>query len=319
MGLTSRVPRLLARLGFLLAVLAGAPVAVLPMAVPAAAQSGVKTIALKDGSSVAYREAGSGPRTIILVHGWSFDHRLWDKVIDRFPPGHRVIAYDLRGFGQSSKPASGYDFPGFVSDLAGLMEALRIEKAVLSGHSLGSFFIQDFAARYPEKVEALILTAPQPRTTALQLSDPLKAFVQRLDSLPKQDANGPEWRAFFAQNSPRYFMPENLASGDVERFVAQNVLAHPAALVEGFRVAFEAPALAKDHAGTRLPTLVVYGTHDIVPFPAVRQIATDYTASCVAVIERAGHTPPWEKPDAWLARVTGFIARLGEAGQGACR
>ncbi len=283
------------------------------------APAGAATVKLADGSMVNYVDAGSGDRTVILIHGWSFDHRLWSKVAGGFPAGTRVIAYDLRGFGASSKPAAGYDFAGFVSDLAGLMDALNIQKAVISGHSLGALVAQDFAAAHPARVEALVLTSPQPRTVAGTLSDPLKAFIQRMEALPKQDAAGPEWKAFFTQNSPRYFLPANLGATDVEQFLAQNALASPAALVEGFKVVFDAPALAKDHPGTKLPTLVIYGTHDIVPFPAVRQIISDHADSCISVIERSGHTPPWEAPAAWLAATVGFMDRLKEPANRRCR
>ncbi len=124
------------------------------------APAGAATVKLADGSMVNYVDAGSGDRTVILIHGWSFDHRLWSKVAGGFPAGTRVIAYDLRGFGASSKPAAGYDFAGFVSDLAGLMDALNIQKAVISGHSLGALVAQDFAAAHPARVEALVLTSP---------------------------------------------------------------------------------------------------------------------------------------------------------------
>lgn len=274
---------------------------------------------LADGSTVNFKQVGSGDRAVILIHGWSFDHRMWDKVGAQFSADYRLIAYDLRGFGASSKPGSGYDYASFVSDLAGLMDRLGIRRAVIAGHSLGALIAQDFAASYPDRVEALVLTAPQPRTVATPASDPIKAFIQRMEALPGQTASGPEWRAFFTANSPRYFLAQNLAANDVEQFLAQNTQATPVALIESFRHIFEAPALAGNHPGTKIPTLVVYGSHDIVPFPAIRQILTDHQDSCVAVIERTGHTPPWERPEAWSGVTMGFLARLKEPVARRCR
>ncbi len=69
---------------------------------------------LADGSTVNFKQVGKGSRTVILLHGWSFDHRMWDKIGAHFPADYRLIAYDLRGFGESSKPASGYDYASFV-------------------------------------------------------------------------------------------------------------------------------------------------------------------------------------------------------------
>ncbi len=118
---------------------------------------------------------------------------------------------------------------------------------------------------------------------------------------------------------PRYFLAQNLAANDVNQFLEQNTRASPAALVQSFSNIFEAPALSGNHPGTKIPTLVVYGTHDIVPFPAIRQLITDHGDSCVAVIERAGHTPPWEKPDAWSQVTMAFLARLNEPAARRCR
>lgn len=264
-------------------------------------------VRLPSGIEIAYREAGSGPRAMILVHGWSMSSRMWERVLARPPAGFRLVAYDLRGFGGSSKTPDGYDYATLGRDLGELMDALRIERAVLAGHSLGSFLIQDFAAANPGRVEALVLTSPQPRSQALAISPPIQATIDAV--APDKDR-----RAFFAVNTPRYFAPGALSPGDLDLMLAVNMEASPEALQQSFRHAFTAPALDVAPFQTRpVPALAILGTADIVPLAALRQIAMDFPGSCAALVERAGHTSPWERPERWLGVVEGFLSAPGGA------
>src|ERR1700724_3505061 len=85
-----------------------------------------------------YEDHGSG-QPVVLIHGYPLDGHSWEMqipaLLDR---GHRVIAYDRRGFGQSSQPVVGYDYDTFTADLDRLLEHLDVREAVLVGHSMGS-------------------------------------------------------------------------------------------------------------------------------------------------------------------------------------
>lgn len=272
-----------------------------------AAPSRAEMVTLPNGTELFVREAGSGPRTMILIHGWSLSSEIWSKVLADPPPNTRLLAYDIRGFGDSSKPREGYDYRALVDDLDGLMRAKGIGRAVLAGHSLGAFFIQDFAAAYPDRVEALILTSPQPRTVQLSISPPIQKLIE--DVGPDKDR-----RAFFAANTPRYFAPDVLTRQDTDALIAINMKAAPEALQATMRTAFTAAPLAADtFRASPVPTLVLVGSHDIVPLPVVRQIAADMPGSCAGIIARAGHTAMWEKPEAWMGEVTAFLGGSGGA------
>lgn len=269
--------------------------------------SRAEMVKLPNGTELFVREAGSGPRTMILIHGWSLSSEVWSKVLANPPPGIRLLAYDIRGFGDSSKPREGYDYRALVDDLDGLMRAKGIGRAVLAGHSLGAFFIQDFAAEHPDRVEALILTSPQPRTLQLSISPPIQKLID--DVGPDKDR-----RAFFVANTPRYFAPGALTPSDTAALIAVNLKAAPEALQGTMQTAFTAAPLAADTFRSRpVPTLVLVGSHDIVPLSVVRQIIADMPGSCAGIIARAGHTAMWEKPDGWIDEVTAFLGSSGEA------
>jgi len=96
-------------------------------------------------------------KTIICVHGLTANCRCWDVIAPTLAPKHRVMAVDLRGRGLSDKPPTGYSEEHHIRDLKCIMDDLHLERAVLMGHSLGGYISMGFAARYPERVERLIL------------------------------------------------------------------------------------------------------------------------------------------------------------------
>src|SRR3954464_12284860 len=85
-----------------------------------------------------YEDHGSGP-AVVLLHGWPLDSRSWEPQVHALlAAGHRVITYDRRGFGRSSRPTEGYDFDTLAADLDKLLSALDVHDATLVGFSLGT-------------------------------------------------------------------------------------------------------------------------------------------------------------------------------------
>ena len=93
-------------------------------------------------------------QSLVLIHGFTLDHRMWDDHVEAFAPGHRVIRLDLRGFGRSSMPTDPYSH---VEDVKALLSYLEIRQAVVLGLSMGGGVALDFALAYPEYTRALIL------------------------------------------------------------------------------------------------------------------------------------------------------------------
>src|SRR5699024_11153440 len=95
-----------------------------------------------------YTDQGSG-QPVVLIHGFPLNGESWGKqqaaLLDA---GHRVIAYDRRGFGQSTKTAAGSDYDTFAADLHALMEHLDLREAVLIGFSMGTGEIARYLSRY---------------------------------------------------------------------------------------------------------------------------------------------------------------------------
>ena len=101
---------------------------------------GTVTVGRENSTSIDlyYEDLGSGP-PVVLLHGWPLDSRSWEPQIHALlESGHRVIAYDRRGFGRSSRPTTGYDFDTLAGDLDKLMTELDLREATLIGFSLGT-------------------------------------------------------------------------------------------------------------------------------------------------------------------------------------
>src|SRR5437773_5680099 len=97
---------------------------------------------------IYYEDHGSG-KPVVLVHGWPLSGAAWERqVADLLGAGHRVITYDRRGFGQSSKPSIGYDYDTFTEDLHKLVTKLDLHDFALVGFSMGGGEVARYFGKY---------------------------------------------------------------------------------------------------------------------------------------------------------------------------
>lgn len=96
-------------------------------------------------------------KSILCVHGITANCRCWDVLAAALAPEFNIYAMDLRGRGQSDKPSGGYALEYHLRDINCLLDDLEIEQTVIMGHSLGAFIGLAFAAKFPQRVDRLIL------------------------------------------------------------------------------------------------------------------------------------------------------------------
>jgi pimeloyl-ACP methyl ester carboxylesterase len=117
-------------------------------------QKTINGLANVNGVSLYYEITGNGT-PIVFLHGFTCDHRNWDPQVKYFSKKYKVITYDARGHGQSSMPDT---IPySYADDLAALMDYLKIEKAVVVGHSMGGTPAFFYTFNHPDRVLALVL------------------------------------------------------------------------------------------------------------------------------------------------------------------
>lgn len=113
-------------------------------------------------AKIFVRSAGKGS-AVLLLHGYGETGDMWVPLATELARDHTVVIPDLRGLGLSSKPASGYDKKTQASDMAGVLDALKIKQADVVAHDIGNMVAFAFAAQFPERVTRVVLIdAPIP-------------------------------------------------------------------------------------------------------------------------------------------------------------
>ena len=151
---------------------------------------------------IHYEDHGTG-QPVVMIHGYPLSGRGWDKQVPALlDAGYRVITYDRRGFGQSSQPATGYDYDTFAADLNTLLEHLDLREAVLVGHSMGTGEVTRYLGRYGSaRVAKGVLVSPIP-PYLLQAGDNPDGVPQSLfDGFARAaKADTPAWMKGFLDN-----------------------------------------------------------------------------------------------------------------------
>jgi pimeloyl-ACP methyl ester carboxylesterase len=112
---------------------------------------------------IHYLRAGTGKKTLVLIHGFGDTSHMWIPLFDEFGKDYTIIAPDMRGLGDSSRPASGYDKKTIAMDIHELVKSLGFQKIDLVGHDIGLMVAYAYAAQFPNEVEKLaLLEAPIP-------------------------------------------------------------------------------------------------------------------------------------------------------------
>ncbi|HVQ40300.1 MAG TPA: alpha/beta fold hydrolase, partial [Pyrinomonadaceae bacterium] len=126
-------------------------------AVPAQKRNGITDrFASVNGVRLHYLIAGKG-EPVLLLHGYAQNSHMWRPLMAELAKSHTVIAPDLRGFGQSAKPKTGYDKKTMARDVHALATSLGIRRAMVVGHDIGLMVAYAYAAQYPTEVERVVL------------------------------------------------------------------------------------------------------------------------------------------------------------------
>jgi pimeloyl-ACP methyl ester carboxylesterase len=258
---------------------------------------------LPGGLELAYDEAGSG-LPLLLVHGWPHDRTIWAGQVGGLATYARVLAPDLRGFGESTVRGP-YTIDQYADDLVAFLDSLGIAQAVVCGLSMGGYIAFSMLRRHRDRIRGLILAD----TRASADTDEARANRARLVTLIEQEGM------------------TALASRQLEPMVARATLERQASLAETVRrmMASVPPegaigalrAMAERPDSTPLlgtidvPTLVIGGGEDsIIPPDVLRQMAASIPNSRVEILERGGHLSPLERPAAFNHVVTEFLGAL---------
>lgn len=255
-----------------------------------------------NGVRMHWREEGSGD-PVIFIHGFPFNHTVWDAQLAAVPAGWRFIAPDLRGFGQSADAGAGrYTMDLFADDIIALMDHLGAEQAVICGLSMGGYVAFSLAARYVGRVRALVLVA----TRANADSAEAKSHRQELANLARR--NGPQ--PVVDSMLPKLFSAHTRLKYPqlVEKVRTMMQQTPPETLAR----ALEGMAARKDYTAEldniNVPTMVVRGEQDeIIPAGDISAIARTVRGARHEVIALSGHLPNLEASDVFNTLLDNYL------------
>ena len=240
-----------------------------------------------------YVDVGEG-QPVVLIHGWPLSHRMWESQINALADaGYRCIAYDRRGFGDSGKPAGGYEYDTFASDLNDLITELDLHDIVLAGFSMGGGEVARYIGRYgtARVVKAMLMGAVPPfllKTDDNPDGAPKELFDGMLAGVKKDRLaflNG------FFPNFYNWDAPHDGVSDDLIPFSKWVAWGASPLGTQQCIVAFGTTDFRKDLVKFDLPTLVVHGDADrIVPFDiSGKKSAAMIKGSRLEVLKGAPH------------------------------
>ena len=274
-----------------------------------------RSVTLEGGLSLAVFEAGRSDEAapvIVFVHGLGhWTQAAWDFLVPHFETTHRVIAFDLPGFGLSAKPPSGYDLASFVRALDGVVAASGLSAYALIGHSFGGLIAAEFArTRQDGRIRMLGLIDPagflrtpwlalkiagsRPATWLFKTIRPSRRFVRRTFET-----------AVFDPGS----IPDDMHARAYELSQDPSMTRAFALVYAGAMQEFShLRALHARLAQWKGPTLLVWGRQDrYIPVRALENARRVFPQASVFVLERCGHCPPVEYPD----EVARFLLEAG--------
>jgi 3-oxoadipate enol-lactonase len=260
------------------------------------------------GVTISYNDSGlTGTETtpLIFIHGFPFDKSCWEHQFNYFKQTNRVITYDVRGFGDSGNNSEKPNIDLFADDLINLMDALKIEKAIVCGISMGGYILLNAIGRYPERFEAVILCNTQCSSDSIEAADKRHFAIQQIEAGGIHEfASGTVKKMFSADTQAHQ---KELA----ERLKNQVLSISPKILISTLNALLKRKDACSSLNRITVPTLILCGEEDSVISPSQSQfLHRNIPGSTFIKLEKAGHLSNLDQPEVFNKHVLKFISGL---------
>ena len=259
-------------------------------------------VRLQTGVRLRYAEQGDpSGQPLIMLHGYSDSWFSYSRVLPLMNAKYHIYVLDQRGHGDSDRPASGYTFPDFASDVLAFMDAKGLKEATIVGHSMGSFVAQHLAARAPERVTRLVLVGSA-TTVRNDVVFELQREVNRLkDPVPTK----------FVREFQTGILSQPLPDQFMEKVISES-LKLPARVWHAVMAGMVASDSRARLGDIKAPTLIIWGDQETV-FPRSEQdaLVSAIPSAVLKVYPKTGHSPNWELPERFAADLEAFISQTG--------
>lgn len=273
----------------------------------------MRRVEVDGGRTIAAEEQGEGT-TVVLIHAGIADMRMWDDVVPALARRHRVVRYDLPGFGQSPLPTDAVDA---TTDLEAVLDAFGVERAALVGGSLGGRIALEFAVQRPDRVSALLLVAPGLR------GHEFSAVVRQAGEEEDEAFERGDYQAAAEAMVRVWVIGPRRTEAEVDPSVVERVREMSIRSYELYAEALARggeprsaggpqPPAAERLGEIAVPTLLLVGDADV---PDMLQIADRLDAGIPGarkvVWPDVAHVPPMERPREFERLALDFLAGVG--------
>jgi len=272
------------------------------------------TVSTQDGQDVVlhHTDEGSGS-PVVLIHGWPLSGASWSNQVPALvAAGHRVVTYDRRGFGESSQPATGYEYDTLAADLDALLTQLDLRDVTLVGFSMGGGEVVRYLSRYGSgRVSKAVLASAVPPYLFKSDDNPDggldDATIEQFEQGVVQDRAG-----FLDGFTTTFFTAgdELKVSEDVRQEAIRIALQASTEATLRCIGAFGRTDFRSDVAAITVPTLVIHGDSDgVVPFEVSgKRSAASIPGAQLVVIAQGPHAINASHVEEFNSALIGFLA-----------
>ncbi len=244
--------------------------------------------------------------TILFIHGWPLNHNMYEYIIENFASkGYRCIAIDLRGYGKSDKPSTGYDYDRMANDIRHLIESLKLNNITLMGHSMGGAISTRYMSKYNAHGVArlCLLSAAVPKW--VQSSDWKYGYT--LDQVNDLIDNFRNDRPKSIRTTSESFFYQFTSQGILDWFFDMSLEASGWSTINSL-MALRDEELFDDLKNIKVPTLILHGVHDkVCPYPFAEYMNDAIQNSTLVPLPEGGHGAFYECRDTINKSLEDFI------------
>jgi 3-oxoadipate enol-lactonase len=252
-----------------------------------------------------YDDVGEGNLPVIFIHGFPFDKSMWQLQLDYLKLFHRVIAYDIRDFGKSTKDESEASIDLFAVDLLLFMDALQIDKAIVCGLSMGGYIALKAVSKYPKRFVGLVLCDTQCIADSAEQKEKRYKTIKQIKEEGLTDFAASFIKNLFAEDS------FNNKRELIEKIKEQILYNSQHSIIEGLIALAERRESCSELSSISIPTLIICGKEDKLTPVTQSEFMHQYIKNSeMIIIHWAGHLSNMEQPDEFNKYLKGFLDKF---------
>lgn len=256
-------------------------------------------------TALRINDTQKGEAVIVLLHGYLENLDIWEGFAGLLAHRYRVISLDLPGLGISEVKSETHTMDFLACVVKGVLDGLGVGKCFMTGHSMGGYVAQAFAAKYPEMLQGLILFHSTPDADTEEKKEDRRREKELIRSNKKE--------LLASMFAPKGFAEQNHGRlrDEIEGFEELATINDDEGIIAILNGLIERPDRNEMLRKLKVPQLFIFGRHDaLIPVEAAEKIIAAQPQAEVAWLENSGHMGFIEEPEASVEIISSFIEKI---------